>query len=1105
MTDFEDAIRLAQEAVAMAPEDHPDRARCLNDLRIALINRFRETGAMVDIDETIQVTQKLINITPEDCQNWARYSIALGILLSTRFLNMGEISDLDRAIQLQQKAVDLTPKDCLDRVTYLDILAFTLDIRYSRIRADYDLENAIQFGREAIDITPAGHQDRAKRLNDLGIRFGDRHLITGVLSDINEAIRLGREAVNITSKDNPDRAKYLNVLGNQLSARYVKTGVISDLDEAIQVGQDAVNMTPEDHPDRPGRLSNLAATLRQKHIKTGQTSDIDEAIRLAREAVAMMPEDHPDRAKYLIVLGNQLSARSVRIGAISDLDEAIRIGQDAINVTPENHPDRATYLGNFAVMLDNKYLKIGAMSDLEVAIQIGREVVDITPAGHPNQAGHLNNLGNRYSDRYSRTRAMADLDEAIQLQQKAVDLTPKDCLDQAMYLNNLAATLGERYLRTGAISDLEVAIQLGREALVITPADHQDRAKRLNNHGIRLGNRYSKTGAMSDLNEAIQLGREAVNMMSENHPERAGCLNDLGIRLGNRYSETGETADLEDALTYHQSALCQPNSSTITRILAGREAFRHFAIISNWQKAYEVSDIALHLLPELTSRSLENSDKQHILGQVVGLASDAAAASLHAGKGPSVALNLLEQGRGVIAASLEEIRMDILDLQERYPKLAELFLRLRDELELPVTRSTSLMDGNGEISMQVQMNRRYEAGKRLEKLIGEIREQPGFKDFLLAPSGSEMLAAAKYGPIVIINVSEYRCDAILVEQHQIRSLALPDLHSKEINKKAQVEDLRSLKLLEWLWDVVTNPILKTLGFTEPPSDESWPHIWWIPTGPLSKFPLHAAGHHSKGSSETVLDRVMSSYSSSVKAIIHSRRRPNIFSTPAQALLVAMEHTPGSSRLPFATKEVDMLHGICKAMSIDPIEPGRSKQIVTSQLPQCKIFHFAGHGHTDKYDPSRSYLLLEDGKDDPLMVATLLAMNIREHSPFLAYLSACGTGRITDERFVDESIHLISSFQLAGFRHVIGTLWEVNDELCVDMARITYETLRNGGITDENVCRGLHNATRELRDRWLNRVKSGDRPLRDIVLCDGGDGYRQGKGSLHWVPYVHFGV
>jgi CHAT domain-containing protein len=162
----------------------------------------------------------------------------------------------------------------------------------------------------------------------------------------------------------------------------------------------------------------------------------------------------------------------------------------------------------------------------------------------------------------------------------------------------------------------------------------------------------------------------------------------------------------------------------------------------------------------------------------------------------------------------------------------------------------------------------------------------------------------------------------------------------------------------------------------------------------------------------------------------------------------------------------MLHKLCQSMAFNTIEPGQRTSDVISHLPQCKIFHFAGHGFTHGSDPSKSYLLLSDGRNNPLKVAALLEMNIREQLPFLAYLSACRTGQSSDERLLDESIHLISAFQLAGFRHVIGTLWEVNDEVYIDVARITYEGIRDGRMTDESVCLGLHNATRKLRNDWL---------------------------------------
>ena len=697
-----------------------------------------------------------------------------------------------------------------------------------------------------------------------------------------------------------------------------------------------------------------------------------------------------------------------------------------------------------------------------------------------------------------------------------------------MYLSNLGARLSDRYSKTGEVANLEESIQLGRQVIDATPKDHPGQARLLCNLGNKLRVRYSKTGKMADLEEAIRITSQAVNATPEDHPDRAELLKDLGAGLIKRFKRTRVMADFEEAIVHLQSALHRSNGSAIARIQAGHALLLACKITSDWQQAYEASRIIVNLIRKLASRSLENSDKQHVLTLAVGLASNAAAVALQAEKGALVALNFLEQGRGVLATSLEEMRADILALRERCPELADQFVRLRDQLELSVTRNTSFL-GEDHVSWKTQGSRRYDAGNELDKVIVEIRKQPGFEDFLTAPGGREMQAAARFGPIVVINVSRHRCDAVLVEEHQIRALALPCLSSTEIKKKVQRGSLGSPMVLEWLWDVAANPILDALGFIQPPTANNWSHVWWIPTGPLSKFPLHAAGRHSSGSAETVLDRVMSSYSPSIKAIIQGRQRCNALSAPAQAILVAMQDTPEHGRLPFAVKEVAILHDLCRLMGFNPIEPGQRKQDIMPYLPDCKIFHFAGHGHSDNRDPSQSFLLLEDWKNDRLTVATLLETNLRKHSPFLAYLSACGTGQIKNERLIDESIHLISACQLAGFRHVIGTLWDVNDELCVDMARITYEGMRDGGMTDESVCRGLHKATRELRDRWVSMTtnarhvnksvrkasvpQTGDRTAsvgdqrddrlsRDVVLWDDDD---KEIGSLHWVPYVHFGV
>ncbi|PMD64851.1 uncharacterized protein K444DRAFT_554208 [Hyaloscypha bicolor E] len=570
------------------------------------------------------------------------------------------------------------------------------------------------------------------------------------------------------------------------------------------------------------------------------------------------------------------------------------------------------------------------------------------------------------------------------------------------------------------------------------------------------------------------------------------------------------------------------------------------------ENLFQDAVFAIGLVPRMIVRSLESSDDTlFLLSSAVSVASNAAALALETDKDPMLALELLESGRGVIVASLQDLRADAYDLQAKHPLVAERFTRLQKELSTPAPSKVTTffqLSGGREVADTEQLDRRDQAVREFDSILEEIRQLPGFQSFLGSPNDSDILEAARGGPIAVINVSEIRCDAILVQRDRARSLRLPYLYLQDIKKKGEGDDLGSIDILAWLWATIACPVLHALGFIQPPStDSDLPRIWWIPTGPLSRFPLHAAGYHGKRSYKTVIDRVMSSYSCSIKVVISGRRRricTTSPSTPGQALLVAMSQTSGYNTLRYSTDEVANVRDICKSMSLKTIDfQNPHKRDILRNLPNCKVFHFAGHAYADASNPLNSQLYLHDWKDNPLCVSDLLKLNLNAHAPFLAYLSACGTGRVRDDSYLDESTHLISAFQLAGFRHVIGTLWDADDEWSVEMSRITYEGIHEGGLTNGSVCRGLHNASRTLRDLWVDKMRPeererryedidksvthGKRPMesptgvadastkghgvnrgtRKVDRDDGGGAEEGSKGTArpHWVPYVHFGV
>ncbi|KAK4233108.1 CHAT domain-containing protein [Achaetomium macrosporum] len=337
------------------------------------------------------------------------------------------------------------------------------------------------------------------------------------------------------------------------------------------------------------------------------------------------------------------------------------------------------------------------------------------------------------------------------------------------------------------------------------------------------------------------------------------------------------------------------------------------------------------------------------------------------------------------------------------------------------------------------------------------------------------------GPIEIVNVSEWRCDALLVQEDKVSSVSLPGLQLRDLMRRRNgLNHATAAETLQHLWDAAAEPILEALAIGPRLEDDSennrWPHIWWIPTGPLITLPIHAAGYHAAGSHKTVIDRAISSYSSSVKALIYTRRQGSRAPTTApassdpggiprdEALLVAMAYAPSRpgerpiSRLPNAQKEIqDVTDLLSTCFNLEPNMPPKRKAPCLVAIKACRIFHYAGHGHIDPYDPSASALLLEDWQMDLFTVADVRDNNrLQESAPFLAYLSACSTGAALNARLLDENIHL------------------VEDMVCVDIAKDFYMRLaEEGGMEDAAVSRALNWAVRGLRERARCRMMMPD--------------------------------
>ncbi len=239
---------------------------------------------------------------------------------------------------------------------------------------------------------------------------------------------------------------------------------------------------------------------------------------------------------------------------------------------------------------------------------------------------------------------------------------------------------------------------------------------------------------------------------------------------------------------------------------------------------------------------------------------------------------------------------------------------------------------------------------------------------------------------------------------------------------------------------------------------------------MSLVPLHAAGHHEEagqGQARNPIDRVVSSYTVSLRALGYAKSAGS--GSARSALIVGMPDTPRAAPLPGVEAEVSLLTGLLKNADVCsssrprttpcsrncPSTPSRISRAIVRATPSL---------------PVRAELLLHDHLSRALTVSAISQLSLPDAA--FAYLSACETSA-TAPALADEAIHLTGAFQLAGYRHVIGTLWPVHDGAALRITTSVYQEMASDGGAELDVTSAalaLHNAVRALRARCR-----GERP------------------------------
>ncbi|TBU21700.1 CHAT domain-containing protein [Dichomitus squalens] len=527
---------------------------------------------------------------------------------------------------------------------------------------------------------------------------------------------------------------------------------------------------------------------------------------------------------------------------------------------------------------------------------------------------------------------------------------------------------------------------------------------------------------------------------------------------------------LERATTLRTASAQDRLTATGDWATAARQR-QHPTTISAYSHTLALLDLCLTATPtaELQHKLLVELDRRSI-------ACEACAAAIELGD-LEVAVELLERGRGLLWARLTRFRHPLDDLKAVNPDLARSFEESSRELEELATSSsegavgTAAASSSGPMStprFDKQLHTLHTTSERLHKVVEEMRRIPRFANFLDAVPYTDLCKAAATGPTIIVNICEFRSDALII-RHDCPPLLVPlpaatpsalvklsaalTNHLEEIHSaldedasspvedgflasflswfpwtwistntllnyaapqqtaSASVHDKEIRRLLRTLWDIVVEPIANKLIEV---GVQQHSRVWWYPTGVLCRLPLHAAGPY-KRSQPGFHELYVSSYTTTLSRALSCVDDDTTAGNDGlrNMLLVSVAGDPSAKHkyLKTAAAEADVIRHFSDsfALFLALCDDAASPQAVLAHLHEYSWAHFTCHGHQN---PSLFDSSFELHGEEYLRLINIVRSRLPNAE--LAFLSACNTATGDFEGAPDEVIHLAAAMQFCGF-------------------------------------------------------------------------------------------
>jgi len=477
---------------------------------------------------------------------------------------------------------------------------------------------------------------------------------------------------------------------------------------------------------------------------------------------------------------------------------------------------------------------------------------------------------------------------------------------------------------------------------------------------------------MEDLEEAIRNSRELLTICPLGHPRHSMSLSALADALLAHHKRSGSIEDLDQYFILYEQVVNDSAASSVYRIKAATKwanvarHHHHGSVMRAYSMSLRLLDRCLISYPNVDSQ-------QKFLATASipkSLASDAASVAIDA-KDLEAAVEFLEQGRAILWSKMEGYRHPLDQLRQVDKQLADRLATLNVELEhLALSSESRAMDS--EISMSlafdVQMKRHRILSEELEEVVGQIREIDGFNSFLQVVPFSTLRMAAAEGPVILINISNYRSDAIVLHTDNPPILVtLPDVQPEHlillgqrltsargraggVVKAGNASDLIH-QILRDLWNKIVSPVVDCLSLLAVPQKS---RIWWCPTSKLCALPLHAAGPY-RPQQLNLPDIYTSSYIPTLSSLIRARSNIMDQSIVPKLLVIGQPET-----LPNVQDEINHVQQLGDFVDV-MVGADASRETVLHGLQEHSWSHFACHGHLgENGQPFQGSFELHDG-------------------------------------------------------------------------------------------------------------------------------------------------